>query len=210
MPNAQTAVCPKCGFSYGWDGNRCRHCKLGVEDSSQDKFVSLAELQEVLSRPEPAPDELVADVFGRFRPCYSVLWSAGFALGAAGLVCHLRPQLARQVLVRPIEVLFDLGARSADHVLCWADSLLEVRREALADCTESIVDPPRALLAGFTWFHPTGMNPNVCLKALFEDMMRASGPEGVGVEWLKANLPQYREVIQTILDGLAGRRALQA
>jgi hypothetical protein len=53
------------------------------------------------------------------------------------------------------------------------------------------------------------MNPNVCLKALFEDMMIASGPEGEGVEWFKANLPQYREDIQTILDRLAGRRALE-
>ena len=29
------------------------------------KFVSFDELQQVLTRPEPAPDELVADTFGR-------------------------------------------------------------------------------------------------------------------------------------------------
>src|SRR5262249_11208367 len=188
MSNAQTAVCPKCGFSSGWDGNRCRHCQHGVEDSSQGKFVSLEELQEVLFRPQPAPDERIVDVFGRFQPSYSVLWSAGYVLGAAGLVCHLRPHLARQVLVRPIEALFDLGARSADHVLCWVDSLLEARRATLSDCTESILDPPRALLVGFTWFHPAGMNPNACLRSLLDNMVKASGPEGEGVAWLRVNL----------------------
>src|SRR5262245_61868959 len=26
MSGARTAPCPRCGFSYGWDGTRCSHC----------------------------------------------------------------------------------------------------------------------------------------------------------------------------------------
>jgi hypothetical protein len=33
-------------------------------------------------------------------------------------------------------------------------------------------------------------------------MVKASGPESEGVKWLRANLPQYREVIQAVLDRL--------
>jgi hypothetical protein len=27
-----TATCPKCGFSYGWDGTTCRHCNPPAPD----------------------------------------------------------------------------------------------------------------------------------------------------------------------------------
>ena len=66
MSSAQIAACPKCGFSYGWDGNRCRHCKHGSEDESQDTFVSLDKVREVLARS--AADELVVNTFGRCWP----------------------------------------------------------------------------------------------------------------------------------------------
>jgi hypothetical protein len=58
----------------------------------QGKFASFDELQNVLARPEPAPDELVADAFGRFLPSYSFLWSAGYLLPlrrASGLAFFL-------------------------------------------------------------------------------------------------------------------------
>lgn len=200
MSSVQRAPCPRCGFPFAWDGNRCRKCHHGVEASSQGGFVPLEHLQEVLRRSELAADELVVDMFWRFLPSYSALSSAGYVLGAAGLVCSYRPHLAEQVLVRPTGYLFDLGARTADHVLCWVDSLLEARRAALSDCAESILDPPDLFLVGFTWFHPTGMNPNACLKTLLGDMVEASGPNGEGVEWLKTNLPQYRHLLQDVLD----------
>jgi hypothetical protein len=174
-----------------------------MEVSLQSRIVSLEEIQEVLYRPDPAPDEIVVNLFSRCQPSYSVLWSAGYVLGAAGFVCHLRPHLVGQILVRPLGALFTLGARSADHVLCWADPLLEARLAALADCTESIMETPRAYLVGFTWFHPMGLNPNALLKTLLKNMVEASGPEAEGVEWLRANLPRHRQLIQAILDRMA-------
>jgi hypothetical protein len=39
MSNVQSAGCPRCGFSYGWDGNQCRHCKHGVKGAFHDEFV---------------------------------------------------------------------------------------------------------------------------------------------------------------------------
>jgi hypothetical protein len=39
MSNVQTAGCPRCGFSYGWDGNQCRHCKHGVKGAFHGEFV---------------------------------------------------------------------------------------------------------------------------------------------------------------------------
>ena len=206
MTGVQTSPCPKCGFPYAWDGNRCRYCHHAVDGGSQGSFVSLEEFQEVLRRPEPAKDEIVVDTFWRYLPSYSALWSAGFVLGAAGLVCYYRPHLAERILVRPTGYLFDFGARTADHVLCWADSRLQDRLDALASCSESILDAPCRVLNGFAWFHAWPYNPNVCLATLLRNMVEASGTTGEGVEWLKMNLPQHRDLIQAVLDWFTRER----
>jgi hypothetical protein len=168
----------------------------------QGKFASFNELQEVLARPVPASDELVADIFGRFLPSFSLLWSAGYLLGAAGLVCYHRPHLAERVLFRPIECLFYLGARRADHILCWVDSRLPECIDAAETGSESILDAPRSTFNDFGWFRPWPFNPNVCLNTLFRNMVTASGADAEGFEWLKNNLPRHREFIQTALDQL--------
>jgi hypothetical protein len=168
----------------------------------EGKFVSFDELQQVLTRPEPALDELVADTFGRFMPSYSLLWSAGYLLGAAGLVCYHRPHLAERVLFRPIECLFCLGARRVDHILCWVDSRLLDRLEASNAGSESILDAPWTTIEDFDWFSPWPFNPDVCLDTLFRNMVTGSGADAEGFEWLKSNLPKHREFIQRVLDRL--------
>jgi hypothetical protein len=210
MSSEPAARCPKCGFAYAWDGNCCRHCKHGVEDDLLSRYLSLEELQEVLLRMGPADDELVVTTFWRYLPSYNYLWSAGYVLGAAGLVCYHRPHLAERILVRPIGYLFDLGAQRAEHVLCWADSRLPDRLDALEAQSESIMDTPRAILADFAWFHPWPFNPNACLASLFRDLVRASGDDAEGFEWLKANLPRYRDFIQSVLDRFRTEREQRA
>jgi hypothetical protein len=166
----------------------------------QNKFVTLGELQEILARTEPVGDEVIIDMFGRFLPSYSLLWSAGYLLGAAGLVCYHRPHLAERILVRPIECLFVLGARRAEHVLCWVNPRLQDRLDVAEAGSESILAAPRTAIEGFRWFRPWPFNGNVCLDTLFRDLVKASGADAEGFEWLKANLPLRRDFIQGILD----------
>jgi hypothetical protein len=170
---------------------------------AQGKFVSLEELQEVLARSEPAPDALIADMFERFLPSYSLLWSAGYLLGAAGLVCYHRPHLAERVLVRPIGCLFVLGARRAEHILCWFDSALQDCLKDTEAASESILDAPRTPMEGFQWFRPWPFNSNVCLDTLVRDLVKSSGADAEGFEWLRANLPRRRDFIQGELDRLS-------
>src|SRR5262245_17092260 len=50
MSNSQTARCPKCGFSSGWDGTRCRHCNHGMWDSPKAEWLASRDGPQMLLR----------------------------------------------------------------------------------------------------------------------------------------------------------------
>src|SRR5262249_37211572 len=145
-------------------------------------FATLEELQEAVYRPGPDPDDArVVDVFERYLPSYSVLWSAGYILGSAGFVCAHRPHLAERVLGRPIEYLFHLGARTVDDVLAWADPLLEYRLEAAGAEAKSLLDGKGEGVEGLDWLGAVGFNAEAVAADLFRGVVAAAGRDAEGL-----------------------------
>lgn len=66
MSDDQAPACPKCGFTYGWDGTHCTHCKYGqllcdcgrlldVAERDWGKQVRCPSCKRVLSAPAAIP-----------------------------------------------------------------------------------------------------------------------------------------------------------
>src|SRR3954451_12521980 len=164
-------------------------------------FATLEELQEAVYRPGPADDDpRIVDVFERYLPSYSVLWAAGYILGAAGFVCAHRPHLAERVLGRPVAYFFGLGARAADDVLAWADPLLEYRLESAG--AKGLLDGPGEGVEGLDWLGATGFGAEAVVADLFHGVVVASGRDGEGLDWLRANLSEHRAFIGEVLGRL--------